>query len=152
MRVSLESFLDFTFKRRQQSNCGREKTRFEVDALQLQLKNATKILAGQQWRDKLSLIRNGPQSPPPWRTYRLLIFQTSGLLKNLYADCALNRKPQETVTITMDRGTDSQSFKIHKDTLCYHSPFFATTFNGSFLEGKSQVMALDDVDRTVSAY
>jgi hypothetical protein len=124
MRVSLASFLDFTFKRRQQGNCGRGKTRFEVDALQLQLKSATKILAGQQWREQLSLIRNRPQSPAPWRTYRFLIFQTSGFVKYLYADCDLNRKPQETVTITVGRGADSQTFKIHKDTLCYYSSFF----------------------------
>jgi hypothetical protein len=46
------------------------------------------------------------------------------------------------------RGVESQTFKIHKEILCYHSPFFATAFNSSFLEGKTQVMALDDVDGT----
>jgi hypothetical protein len=44
------------------------------------------------------------------------------------------------------RSADSQTFKIHKDTLCYHSPFFTTVFNGPFLEGETQAMVLDIVD------
>jgi hypothetical protein len=52
------------------------------------------------------------------------------------------------VTVTAGRGAESQTFKIYKETLCYHSPFFATAFNGSFLEGQTQVMELDDVEGT----
>jgi hypothetical protein len=52
------------------------------------------------------------------------------------------------VTVTAGRGAESQTFKIYKETLCYYPPFFATAFNGSFLEGQTQVMALDDVDGT----
>jgi len=34
-------------------------------------------------------------------------------------------------------------FFIHKNVICYHSPFFAATFNGKFAEGTTQLMTLD---------
>jgi BTB/POZ domain len=34
-------------------------------------------------------------------------------------------------------------FLIHKNLICYHSPFFAAAFNGSFIEGITQSMTLD---------
>jgi hypothetical protein len=37
-------------------------------------------------------------------------------------------------------------FTIHRDFICYYSPFFSAAFNGSFEEGQTQKMKLDDVD------
>jgi len=37
-------------------------------------------------------------------------------------------------------------FTIHRDLICYYSRFFSTAFNGSFEEGRTQTMKLDDVD------
>jgi hypothetical protein len=34
-------------------------------------------------------------------------------------------------------------FLIHKNLICYYSPFFATAFNGNFAEGTTQSMTLD---------
>jgi hypothetical protein len=39
-----------------------------------------------------------------------------------------------------------QTFLVHKEIICYYSPFFDATFNGKFQEGKTQCMALDDTD------
>ncbi|KAE9376555.1 hypothetical protein N431DRAFT_331169, partial [Stipitochalara longipes BDJ] len=57
--------------------------------------------------------------------------------------------PQEIVTIIVGKGSEAQTFKVHKDTICYYSPFFASAFNGHFLEGQSQSMKLDDFDGSV---
>jgi hypothetical protein len=37
----------------------------------------------------------------------------------------------------------TSKFMIHKDLICYHSPFFKAAFNGNFLEGKTQEMTLE---------
>ncbi|KAN0116980.1 hypothetical protein V8E51_002957 [Hyaloscypha variabilis] len=37
-------------------------------------------------------------------------------------------------------------FVIHKDFICYYSPFFFAAFNGNFEEGRTQTMTLVDVD------
>jgi len=37
---------------------------------------------------------------------------------------------------------------IHKDNICYYSPFFDAAFNGNFQEGQTQTMEFDDVDVT----
>jgi hypothetical protein len=40
----------------------------------------------------------------------------------------------------------SRLFTIHKDFLCFYSPFFASAFNGPYKEGKTQTMILDEID------
>ncbi|PMD48923.1 hypothetical protein L207DRAFT_575567 [Hyaloscypha variabilis F] len=57
--------------------------------------------------------------------------------------------PQANVTVIVGKGSSSQEFKLPKDTLCYYSPFFERAFNGPFLEGRSQIMTLEDVDGAV---
>jgi hypothetical protein len=37
-------------------------------------------------------------------------------------------------------------FNIHKDFICFYSPFFATTFTGPYTEGQTQCMTLYDTD------
>ena len=37
---------------------------------------------------------------------------------------------------------------IHKDYICYYSPFFDPAFNGNFKEEQTQTMEFDDVDVT----
>jgi hypothetical protein len=37
----------------------------------------------------------------------------------------------------------TSKFMIHKDLICYHSPFFKAAFNGNFLEGQTQEMTLE---------
>jgi hypothetical protein len=40
---------------------------------------------------------------------------------------------------------------IHKEFICYYSPFFAVGFNGNFEEGRTQMMKLSDVDPALFA-
>jgi hypothetical protein len=42
-------------------------------------------------------------------------------------------------------------FVIHKEFICFHSPFFSAAFKGNFEEGRTQTMKLDDVDPDVFA-
>jgi hypothetical protein len=60
----------------------------------------------------------------------------------------LVRFPQPIVTITVGKAPNCQVFSFHKDFLCHHSPFFDRAFNGSFKEGITQNMDLDDVEPT----
>ncbi|KAH7403726.1 hypothetical protein BKA64DRAFT_707201 [Cadophora sp. MPI-SDFR-AT-0126] len=59
--------------------------------------------------------------------------------------------PQPVVTIILRQKnlfTDlfmEAKFCIHKDFICYHSPFFAAAFTGHCVEGESQTMSFDDV-------
>jgi len=39
-----------------------------------------------------------------------------------------------------------QKFVVHKELICHSSPFFDRAFNGSFLEGQTQEMKLEDVE------
>jgi len=61
----------------------------------------------------------------------------------------VNRAPQDIVTVIVGRGSASQTFKLPKDSLCYHSLVFASACNGPFIEGSSQTMSLDDIDGPV---
>lgn len=45
--------------------------------------------------------------------------------------------------------SQEHKFLIHKDFICYHSPFFAAAFNGPFQEGTTQTMKLEDVEANV---
>ncbi|KAL5314209.1 hypothetical protein ACEPPN_018634 [Leptodophora sp. 'Broadleaf-Isolate-01'] len=56
------------------------------------------------------------------------------------------RRPQSVVTVTVWPEHSKEAFMIHKDIICHHSLFFANAFNGNFLEGKTQMMNLSDVD------
>jgi hypothetical protein len=42
----------------------------------------------------------------------------------------------------------NHNLHIHKDFICYYSPFFDAAFNGNFQEGQTQTMKFDDVDVT----
>jgi len=44
------------------------------------------------------------------------------------------------------KGTTEHKFVVHKEWICFHSPFFSSAFNGKFEEGKTQTMTLVDVD------
>ncbi|KAE9376493.1 hypothetical protein N431DRAFT_332001, partial [Stipitochalara longipes BDJ] len=37
-------------------------------------------------------------------------------------------------------------FTIHKDFICFYSPFFASAFNSPYKEGQTQVMSLYEID------
>jgi hypothetical protein len=50
------------------------------------------------------------------------------------------------VTIIVSQGPTEETFYVHKDFICFHSPFFDAAFNGNFAEGQSQVMRLPDVE------
>jgi hypothetical protein len=57
------------------------------------------------------------------------------------------------VTINIGHGGASkkQKFLVHKEFICYYSPFFNAAFNGNFKEGESQTMDLEDIDPAVFA-
>lgn len=40
-------------------------------------------------------------------------------------------------------GPQPPKFVIHKNKICYHSPFFSAAFNSNFIEGMNQEMTLD---------
>ena len=40
---------------------------------------------------------------------------------------------------------------VHKEFICYYSPFFAVGFNSNFEEGRTQTMKLRDVDPALFA-
>lgn len=42
-----------------------------------------------------------------------------------------------------------QSFKIHKNFLCYHHAFFDAAFNGKSTEGESKALELNDTHHEV---
>ena len=38
---------------------------------------------------------------------------------------------------------------VHKDLICFYSPFFDKAFNGRFLEGETQEMKLPEVSSAI---
>ena len=44
------------------------------------------------------------------------------------------------------KATTEHKFVVHKEWICFHSPFFSSAFNGDFEEGQTQTMTLVDVD------
>ena len=60
---------------------------------------------------------------------------------------------QTLVTIHVGDSADNpgKTFVVHRDLLCYHSPYFAgalqAPFQGQLPAGETQTMYLDDVDR-----
>jgi len=55
-------------------------------------------------------------------------------------------KKAATVANQRTGGPSSRLFTIHKDFLCFYSPFFASAFNGPYKEGKTQTMTLFEID------
>lgn len=57
------------------------------------------------------------------------------------------RDPQPIVKIHVkfEEGS-TETFKVHKNFICYYSPFFDAAFNGDFAEGESQEMEFHEVD------
>ena len=51
------------------------------------------------------------------------------------------------VKVNVGFGADGeeQAFLVYKEFICYYSPFFDAAFNGSFEEGKTQSIDIDDV-------
>ncbi|CAG8972088.1 hypothetical protein HYALB_00004954 [Hymenoscyphus albidus] len=54
------------------------------------------------------------------------------------------RKSQAMVTINVSLGIQKETFVVHKNFICFYSPFFDAAFNGAFKEGETQVLDLDD--------
>ncbi|PVH87828.1 hypothetical protein DL98DRAFT_581064 [Cadophora sp. DSE1049] len=50
------------------------------------------------------------------------------------------------VTFVVGPESTKQSFVVHKNAACAHSPFFKAAFESKMLEGTTQTMRLDDVD------
>ncbi len=53
------------------------------------------------------------------------------------------RTPQAIVYVIV--GKEKQRFGIHKDLVCFHSPYFKGAFEGHFAEAKSGEVVLEDV-------
>jgi BTB/POZ domain len=60
--------------------------------------------------------------------------------------CPSSSKPPQFVTIIVSKPPTEQKFVVHKELICFHSPFFHAAFNGKFTEGQTQEMRMDDVD------
>jgi hypothetical protein len=61
----------------------------------------------------------------------------------------LSSKPQAADASNMTSvQPQNHNLHIHKDFICYYSPFFDAAFNGNFKEGQTQTMEFDDVDVT----
>lgn len=53
------------------------------------------------------------------------------------------------VSINVSRCADAKTFLVHKEFLCYYSPFFDAAFNGGFEEGLALEMDFSDVSSEV---
>ncbi|KAF1955468.1 hypothetical protein CC80DRAFT_415410, partial [Byssothecium circinans] len=53
----------------------------------------------------------------------------------------------DIVSITV--GPDKKQFRVHKDTLCHHSEYLRTVFNGRWAESDNKAVVLEDVDTGV---
>jgi hypothetical protein len=53
------------------------------------------------------------------------------------------------VKIIVSEAPNQQTFVVHKELLCFHSPFFERAFYGNLKENKTQKMHLDDVEGPV---
>lgn len=51
-----------------------------------------------------------------------------------------------TINVSLDQGCESESFFIHKNFITHYSPYFNAAFNGSFAEGQSQQLDLEDTE------
>jgi hypothetical protein len=53
---------------------------------------------------------------------------------------------QSFVNITIGLDGANETFSVHKELICHHSPFFNKAFNSQFREGLTQEMTIDDVE------
>ncbi|KAG4429215.1 hypothetical protein IFR05_015307 [Cadophora sp. M221] len=58
-------------------------------------------------------------------------------------------KPQTTVTFIVDTEDIKQTFLVHKNVACAHSPFFKAAFESDMIEGMTQSMGLEDGEADV---
>jgi hypothetical protein len=63
-----------------------------------------------------------------------------------HANSFPHSKPAQFVTVIVSKAPTEQKFVVHKELICFHSPFFNAAFNGKFIEGQTQEMRMDDVD------
>lgn len=49
----------------------------------------------------------------------------------------------------VDESFNNHTFTVHKEYLCFYSPFFNAAFNGKFQEASSQSVRLEDVDPAI---
>jgi hypothetical protein len=55
------------------------------------------------------------------------------------------RDPQPIVEVqVIPPSGDTKTFRVHKNFICYYSPFFDAAFNGNFVEGDTQSMNLEE--------
>ncbi|KAI9053510.1 hypothetical protein LZ554_002465 [Drepanopeziza brunnea f. sp. 'monogermtubi'] len=52
--------------------------------------------------------------------------------------------PKSLVTFVVGPDPDPVEFLVHKEVICHHSKVLKAAFNGTFLEGQSQMYRLDD--------
>jgi hypothetical protein len=52
------------------------------------------------------------------------------------------------VAITAGQGQDTLTFTIPKNLICHYSPFFEAASNSSMVEGQTQSMKLDDIEKS----
>lgn len=88
----------------------------------------------------------------------LIAFVNSILTRNesLGADNYRTSHDQVTIIVKSSRQdptfsepaaeAQNHKFVIHKDFICYHSPFFSSAFTSDFREGPTQLTELDDID------
>jgi hypothetical protein len=57
--------------------------------------------------------------------------------------------PQAFLTIHVNVKPNKETFVVHKNLICHHSPFFEAEFNSLMKEGRTQTMALEDVESGV---
>lgn len=51
--------------------------------------------------------------------------------------------------VHVGKDNDKETFQVLKTVICSQSPFFAAAFNGHFLEGQTQEITLDDVEKDI---
>jgi hypothetical protein len=72
-----------------------------------------------------------------------------------YNQLTVDRGSQELVTIYIkvkkEDGSEQKKFIIHKNFACHYSPMLKAAFTGSFLEGQTQSMVLEDVEEEIFA-
>ncbi|KAH7417491.1 hypothetical protein BKA64DRAFT_636849 [Cadophora sp. MPI-SDFR-AT-0126] len=59
--------------------------------------------------------------------------------------------PTSMATLTTGSGHSIKQFVVHKDFACHYSPVLKAAFNSNFLEGRTQVYHLDDVEEEVGS-
>ena len=50
------------------------------------------------------------------------------------------------INVSLEPGCEAESFYVHKNFITHYSPYFNAAFNGSFAEGQSQKMDLEDTE------